>query len=191
MSSKMKKRWLVVGCVWALALALTFWNGVKIETVAAARGKNEQRLREIDFQRQNAKELARISKSHEALFLPVESLDLGIVAVRSRLHALAAAFDLEDVRIRTEMTQMIGDQIPCTVSMRGALGPAVGFLTALHKSLYLTIGKMTISSEKGRNKVEMQIELRFKYRIVNQPPERSVAMPQVTTVQGEQGAEAL
>ncbi len=191
MSSKMKMRWLVVGCIWALALVLTYWNGVKIDTVATERNMNEQRLREINFQRQNAKELARISESHEALFLPVESLDLGIVDVRSRLHALAAAFDLKDVRIQTEMTQMVEDQIPCTVTARGALGPAVGFLTALHKYLYLTIGRMIITSDKGRNEIEMQVELRFKYRIVDQPPGRSVAMPQVTTSQGAQGAEAL
>ena len=187
MSTAMKVRWLVVCCIWGLALGVTFWNGVKIDSVATVREKNEHLLREIDFQRQNAEALARISKSHRAMFLPVESIDLGVVAVRSQVHALAAAFDLKDVRIRAEATQMFGDQIPCKVSTRGGLGAAVGFLTALHKHLYLSIEKMTIISEKGRGEIEMQIELLLKYRIEN-PPERSVAMPQVTT---GQAAEAL
>jgi len=180
MSSAMKVRWTVVCCIWGLALVVTFWNGVKIDSVAAAREKSEQLLREIDFQRQNAEALARISKSHQAMFLPVESIDLGVVAVRSEMRALAAAFDLKEVRIQTEATRMSGDQIPCKVSTRGKLGPAVGFLTGLNKRLYLTIEKMTITSEKGRDEIEMQIELLFKYRIEN-PPERSVAMPQATT----------
>lgn len=190
MSSGMKMRWLVVCAIWGVALALTYWNGIKINTVAAARDSNERRYREIDFQRRNAEQLARVSKTHETLFSPVESLDLGIVGVRSRLGALAAAFGLEMDRIQIEPTQMTGERIPCTLTLRGLMGHGVGFITALQKHPYLSIRKMTIASQRGGDEIDMQIKLDFRYRIVN-PPERSVAMPQEAPTPEAQGAEAL
>jgi hypothetical protein len=190
MSSKMKMRWFVVCCLWGLALAVTFWNGVKINTIAKTRTKNETTLREIDFHRQNAEKLSLIIDSRDALFLPVESIDLGIVAVRSRLNALAAAFDFADVKIRTDISQVTTEQVPFAMSMNGSLSQAVGFITALNKYLYLTVRKTNITTTMDGDKIDIQIELMLRCQIVA-PPQEPGSMPHVTSHQTGAEAESL
>ena len=190
MSTQMKLRWAAVGCIWILALAVTFWNGSKVDQVAASRQSNEQARRENDFLRQNANRLADTMASHDARFLAVESMDLGIVAMRSRLMALAAAFDLADVKIHPEMSQMGEDQVPCEISLRGPLGQAVGFVTALGNYPYLTVRRLGVSAAAGPHEMVMQIGFLFRYRIGAPIPAPEV-LPHVTTHRIETHTEAL
>lgn len=190
MSTRMKMRWALVCCIWGLALGVTFWNGSHINAVAAARQNNEQIRREIDFQRQNRQKLDRVVASNDALFLPVESVDLGIVAVRSRLVALSAAFDLVDANIRPEITGITEDQVPFAASMRGSVNHAVDFLLALHNYSYLTVGRTTITTALDSGEIDLQIEFLLRYRMVKdiQAPDDA---PRVTTQRTGTQIEAL
>lgn len=190
MSSKMKMRWIAVCCIWAVALAATYWNGIKIDAVASAREKNEQMRQEIFFQDRNAPKLTQILRSHDALFLPVESIDLGIVAVRSRLGALTAAFALSGLQMQAEVAQAAQDQVPWRLSIHGPLNNVVGFLTALQKYLYLTVQQANIKAAQDANEVDVEIELLLHYQITA-PVQDSNTIPQVTTQQWESEAKPL
>lgn len=177
MSSALKIRWIVVCCVWGGALILTFWNSLKIDGVTHAREKSEQIRREIVFQRQNTLQLSQILATQNAMYLPVESVDLGIVAARSRLQSLAAAFGLKEFKLLVETAQMSEEQAPFALSAQGPLPQVVGFLTALQKYLYLKPTQTRIMTARESGWVDLEIRLLLQYRI-SSPEEPGPAVPE-------------
>ncbi|MFZ1986772.1 MAG: hypothetical protein WAU91_20340 [Desulfatitalea sp.] len=180
MKSKLRNRWIMVGCIWWVALGLTWWNFAKIDALAAAREVNEELRKELSFQRQNAKRLEQVTAVHEKLFLTVESVDLGMIAVRNRLYTLAAAFDLRDLKMNTEMNQAADGQIPFTLALRGPFENVVGFLSAVHPYAYLTVRRASIKAVTGDREVEVELALAVHYKIVV-PSALSNTLPQVTS----------
>jgi hypothetical protein len=180
MKSKLRTRWIIAGCVWLLALGLTWWNCAKIDTLAAAREVNEALRKELSFQRQNAKRLEQVTATHERLFLAVESVDLGMIAVRDRLQALAAAFDLRDLKMNTEMNQAMEGQISCTLALNGPFENVVGFLSAVHPYAHLTVHSATIKAETGSREVAVELALAIHYKIVV-PQAPAETLPQMTS----------
>jgi hypothetical protein len=180
MKSKLQTRWIWVACVWVLALGLTWWNCAKIDTLAAAGDINEQLRKELSFQRQNAKRLEQVTAAHEKLFLAVESVDLGVIAVRDRLYALAAAFDLRDLKMSTDMNQALDGEIPCTLTLSGPFENIVGFLSAVHPYAHLTVRRANIKAVANDRKVEIELALAVHYKIMV-PPAPTDTLQQVTS----------
>jgi hypothetical protein len=185
MNSKLRTRWIVLGCVWLMALGLTWWNLAKIGDVAAARLANERLRREIHFQRHNAQRLEQAAARHDALFMGVESLDLGMVALRYRLRALAAAFHLEDLAIDADMNQSADNRIPCRLTLMGGFENTVGFLTALDEYVYLVPRQTLIGAMPNTSSVRLEMSFFVQYRIVAPAPAES--LPKVTTQADSRG----
>lgn len=180
MKSKLRTRWIMTGCIWMAALGLTWWNCAKIDTLAAARDINEQLRKELSFQRQNAKRLEQVTAAHEKLFLAVESVDLGMIAVRDRLYALAAAFDLRDLKMSTDMNRAMDGEIPCTLALSGPFENIVGFLSAVHPYAHLTVRSANIKVVANDRKVEVELALAVHYKIVV-PQAPADTLPQMTS----------
>lgn len=190
MKSKLQMRWTVFACVWLAALGLTGWNLAKIDGVAAARMANESLRREIHFQRHNAQRLEQVAARREALFMGVESLDLGMVELRYRLRALAAAFNLPDIVIDAEMNQTADGRIPCRLSLTGAFENTVGFLTALNEYTYLTPRQTLIGAVADAGTVRLEMTFFVQYKIVA-PALPAAPLPEVTAQPSEAGGRPL
>ncbi|MBI5550843.1 MAG: hypothetical protein HY911_04990 [Desulfobacterales bacterium] len=180
MNSKLRTRWTVLGCIWLLALGFTGWNLARIDTVAAGRLENDNLRREIDFQRLNARRLEQVAARRQALFLNVESLDLGMVALRYRLRALAAAFHLEDLAIEVEANGIADDRLPCRLSLKGAFENTVGFLTALNEYAYLIPRQSNLAAIENAHTVRLEMSFFVQFKIVA-PDVPAENPPKVTT----------
>ncbi len=190
MKSSLKIRWLIVGCVWLATVGLTYWNINKIEDVASVRDTNERLRKEMLFQRRNVEKLKRVTGTHQALFLPVESVALGIVSVKSHLHSLAAAFDLAQVHIRDEMTQATEERVPLNFSARGSFEKAVAFLAVLQKYPHLPTIQTDIKAVNDKGEMEMTVALHFQYSIVESAQMKADPL-QATNRQPNQGANPI
>ncbi|MDA8138050.1 MAG: hypothetical protein M0036_05285 [Desulfobacteraceae bacterium] len=171
MNSKMKLRWMVVAGIWGLALVMTLWNTLRIDDVARARDKSEQIRKEIAFQHQNAQTLSRLLKFHDALYLRVESVDLGIVSVRGRVQALAAAFDLQGFSMLPEAGQITEELVPFHLSMQGSMANVAGFLTALQKFSYLQVRQASVKTAREAGAIELEFDLSLHYQTTSPPDE--------------------
>lgn len=179
MKSKGQMRWALLACIWLTAIGLTGWNIIKIGELSVSRRATEGLRREIHFQRHNAPRLGQLVAQHEALFMGIESLDLGVVALRDRLRALAAAFHLEDLSIEADMGQAMEGQIPCRLTATGAFESAVSFLTALDQYTYLSARQCQVGAVPGAQTVRLEMSFFVQYKIV--PPEApAVPLPKVT-----------
>jgi hypothetical protein len=165
MRSNFSIRWAVVCAIWVAILVVTFWNGVRIDAVAQARERNERMRQEILFLRQNARSLAQIHAAHERLFLTAESIDLAVVVARSRLGALAAAFGLKDAIMQADAGEAMDDRVPLRLTLRGPLGNAVEFLSALRNHPYVALRRAGLKSVEGEAAIEIQIDFDLRCRI--------------------------
>ncbi len=180
MKSKLRIRWAIAGCIWLTATGVTGWNLAKIEEVAAARHATESMRREIHFQRHNAERLAQLVADQEALYLGVESLDLGMVELRERVRGLAAAFGLEDLSLEAEMNQAVEGEMACRLSLTGAFENTVGFLTALKEYPYLAPRQIVIGAVADAQTVRLEISFSVQYKLVA-PATPAVPLPKVTS----------
>jgi hypothetical protein len=167
MRSRLAMRWVMVGGIWLAALGLTYWNTLQAGTVAAAREQIEQMRQETSFQRQNARKLAQILRARDALMLPAESVDLAVVVARSRLVALAAAFELNELEMRAELQSVTGaeGEVPYILSLKGPLDNAMGFLTALRNYPYFMLRQTTIKDAADSDGIDMEVGVMLRYRI--------------------------
>jgi hypothetical protein len=166
MKSKLRLRWAVLGCIWLIALVFTGWNLAKIDAVAAGRQVNENLRRETDFQRNNAQRLEQVAARRQALFMASESLDLGMVALRYRLAALAAAFHLNNLAIEADINQIGDDRLPCQLTLSGAFENIIGFLSALNEYPYLVPRQGLIAADPNTRAIRLEMSFFVQYRIV-------------------------
>jgi Tfp pilus assembly protein PilO len=167
-NSKFRIRWALIGCIWLTTLGFTAWNLAKIDAVAAGRIENENLRREIHFQRHNAQRLEQVAARRQALFMEVESLDLGMVALRYRLRALAAAFHLEGLALEVEANENADDRVPCRLSLTGRFENTVGFLTALNEYPYLVPRQSLIAAAENNHTVRVEMAFFVQFKIVAQ-----------------------
>jgi len=192
MRSRLETRWLIVGIIWLAALALTYWNTLQIDAVAAVRDQNEQIRQEVSFQRHNATKLAQVLRARDALTLAAESVDLAVVVARSRLGALAAAFELGELEMRAELHQVTGTegQVPYNLSLKGPVDNAMGFLTALRNYPYFVLRRTKIKDAADAAGIDMEIVIDLRYRIEAAGDDSNPA-PQEITRWGQSKAESL
>jgi hypothetical protein len=193
MRSRLQMRWVTAGGIWLTALALTYWNTFQVEVVVAVREQNEQLRQEASFQRHNARELAQILRARNALMLPAESVDLAVVVARSRLGALAAAFELGELEMRAELHQQATGsegQVPYNLSLKGPLDNAMGFLTALRNYPYFVLQRTKIKDASDAAWVNMEIGIDLRYRIED-AGDNSNPVPRAIPHGGQSEAEPL
>lgn len=175
MTSKLNQRWLIVGTIWFVTLAMTYWNYYMIDTVAATRENSERLRREYAFQHRNADKLLQVQELYASHFKPVASAKLGFESVRSSLHALAALLGLENVQIESQIAQATETQLPFLMRMTGDYQKAMGFVSALQKYPHLSIkhSRIVVLSPKGDAEVEIEIDFQFEIKpqqdIVHRP----------------------
>lgn len=190
MISSIKIRWLLVGCVWMAALGLTYWNNVKIDRITAIRETNERLKREVFFEHRNAEKLRRATLTHQSMFLPVASVTLGLVEVKSHLHSLAGAFDLDQIFIKDEMTRAEDGRVPLVLDARGSFQKAVTFLTVLDKYPYLPVTRTQIKAIIENGVIDMSVVLFFQYSLET-PDQIKARQLRVNATLSPQGAKPL
>jgi hypothetical protein len=166
MTATLRRRWLITGCVWAAAVCLTLWNLHMAQSVTAAREDGERLRRELAFQGRNAASLASVGRAHDALFLDVESVQLGAVMVQSQLRALGSDAGLERVAVTIPGAQAGGETPLLGLAFHGYLESTVRFLASLQPCPYLSVSHLhlLVDPVDGLVAGEMGLVWRFKIR---------------------------
>ncbi len=165
MTSKLNRRWLIIGAVWLAALVMTALNFSKIDAVARSRESAERLRKELLFQHRNGVKLQKVTSMHAAHFKPAASVKLGFESVRSSLHARASMLGLENVKIESRMAQATSEQLPFLIRMQGGSDKAMGFITALVTYPYLSVQHSRIVVHDTQDNAEIEIELLFYFKI--------------------------
>jgi hypothetical protein len=186
----LRNRWLIAAGIWLVALGLTFWNLSKVGDIASTREQNERLRREVSFQRRHIEKLIGIEKVHANLFLSVESVNLGLIALRSDLLSLAAALGLQEANLTSDVTQAGDSQIPVNLRIQGTFRKTAGYLAVIEKKPYLQITHTYFKVVNEKGDTETDIAFTFRYSI--KPPAADVQDPtRLMTQQPDHGAKPI
>lgn len=167
MMDRINKRWILVGVIWAAALAINYWNISEMYRIREAREKKVFLTMDEKFLRAHSEEIAESLKKREAFFHSAEALNLGLLTVENDLGALAARYDLAEVDVRSQLDQDSGSSIPVVLSCEGSLKNVVECLEALGRDrAYAPVTQVAIEIEGRGAPARCEVRLNYRYRIV-------------------------
>jgi Tfp pilus assembly protein PilO len=166
MNNPFKFRWVIVICIWSIAIGLTYWNLGKINAVTFTRERAEQIRKEIAFKSQHAEPLKKIRKSYETLFYPVSSVALGLIAVDRQIREMASDNDLKNVDMRSQKDPTTEDQLSCELSIQGALEQVFQFMLQISKYPYLQIRHLNMQISPFDANTKTELKFVFQYRLL-------------------------
>lgn len=181
MKDSLNKRWLWVCLFWAAAMVGVVWNHHKVEGILGARAHNENLRKELLFQQQYARRLEQILKAHDQLYMPVESVQLGVLSIKNALIELAGVLALNDLRVSVSADRGDERNVPLKVSFRGAFENTLLFLSAINAYAYLEEKELglTLIRPSGETKCDLGLYLRCKVQALDeqaQPPLHQVKL---------------
>ncbi len=167
MKSKLTKYWAAVAMVWAVAVALSFWNTSQVSTILKDIELNEIHRMDDLFWQFNSGKISKVLPQRDSMILPIESLKLGYLVIEDNLRALIEQHDFEEVLLEMSPSEFNGQGVPIRVYFRGPFERILPWLEALEKTFpYLAINQMKIFTDAVNQITRYQIDLFFRYRIL-------------------------
>ena len=180
MTTVLKNRWLWVGTLWAGAMFLSIWNHQAIDSILSIQAQNQALRSELTFQQQNARKLERIQDEHSRLFLSAESLQLGVLSVKSMLGDLASRFELNVAQMTIAPLQRGAETVSLNLSFSGPIERILHFLATLNAQRYLHHKQVGIQLDNKSGDGSCELSLLLRCRI--HPPALNEPMPNETKV---------
>jgi hypothetical protein len=167
MKSQLTKYWAAVAMVWAVVVALSFWNTSQISIILKDIELNEIYRMDDLFWQFNSGKISKVLPQRDSMILPIESLKLGYLVIEDNLRALIEQHDFDEVLLEMSPSEFNGQGVPIRVYFRGPFERILPWLEALEKTFpYLAINQMKIFTDAVNQITRYQIDLFFRYRIL-------------------------
>jgi len=166
MTGTYRNRWLATAFLWAVVVALSWWNLQTIAVVSDARVAWQVFSSSQAFIEGRSEEVASVNQRVEQLYLPVESPAFGLLAFKEELSRMASEFGLSELRIDSTAGPAARETLPLSVSFNGPLSGATQMLSTLRRTHpHLVLNEMRMAgADEGLPSFTLQLDLR--YRIV-------------------------
>ena len=166
MSDSLKKRWIVIGFVWAAVFGLTLLNINNIDSIEKARKKKEIYLMDEQFWSHNASNISQILKNRASLIQEVESSKLGVLEFEKNLRHLTLNLGLNTIKLITQTNSGNDGIVPVKISFQGNFKQAMTWLELLKIELpYAQIRNIRIMVDKPVIRPEFTVSLNYRYRL--------------------------
>ncbi len=164
MNVRVKNRWGWVVILWAAALLIFFWDYHRVDFILALNSQNHALQHEEIFRQQHARRLERIQGEYAQLFLPADSVQLGVLTAQSFLLELTG--ELEIAPPQFSIPSEDGGEATTTmnISVEAPREKILLFLRGLHRFLFLDEKQITlkIDSRTGTALCEVTAAIRCR-----------------------------
>jgi hypothetical protein len=162
----LKNLWVPVGLFWATVVVLTLCNFQKVDSILATQAQARIQQTELTFQRQNSHKLDRLWEDHSKLILPVDSIHLGVLYVKSIFSDLCNALELSGMKMTVAPIQKETESIQLNLAFTGSFEKIMNFLSALDDHRYLQDRQLAIKSDpiNGEAQCELSLSLRCEVK---------------------------
>lgn len=163
MKDPLKKRWIIIGFIWAAALLLTYCNRAMIQRINEERARFELRHTTAAFVQKNRHEIDEILNKRVAYRQPVESIQIGCLALKNQLRSLAAAHNLMVLALSNDTDQTGSDTVPVNLTFVGTYADALGWLAALERDCAYAPA-VRVKVQQASDQLIPQFEIRIQYQ---------------------------
>ena len=172
MNRKLGKKWLAVGLIWSVVLAMTGWNFHLVNQVQARRQKLETLRMDLHFLRSKQTGIQEVYLQQSRLTHAVKSIGLGFLVVENDLKRLSWYFGLQQMQVEVDENTQEPQPVTISVVTKGPVPAIVGWIAAVEEAYpYLVTKQLTLSYD-DRNRTG-QLQAVFNYRYTLAEPERT------------------
>jgi len=165
--------WLVVAVIWAGALVLTYLNVHAVNTSRQRRQAAETLRMDDRFLKANFGKITQVLQQRARLQKPVESPQLALLALESRLKSLAEAHQLGFVEISTGRDDARFDGMGIQLKLEGTVRDAVAWLNRIEEQHpYLPVIRVRIQRLESGRAFQFDVSLWLRF-VLKQDMERS------------------
>lgn len=165
MTSLAKNRWVWTGVLWGTAVAIAFWNYQKVDSILSLDTQAHALQQELVFLQQHGRRLGDIQQQYAKLFLPVESIQLGILSAQSAIRGLAAALEIAPPQFTAAPIAKGDETAGLNISLEGPLDRIALFLLGIGELRYLEEKQSSLKIDSDRNTAMCDLSVVVRCRL--------------------------
>ena len=166
MTSRLKKRWVAVGLIWGVVLAMSGWNIHLIGRVQHRRQDMETVQMDLRFLNDHRAAIQEVRTQQTGLIHAVKSVDLGFVVVESNLKRLSWDCGLQQLRVEADRNVHDGGTLPISIFASGPVPGVVAWITAVEEAYpYLVIQRMDIVYDPAVRSSRLQATFSYHFTL--------------------------
>ena len=168
MTPKIKYKWFAFIVIWCGCFLLCFFNIDTINTILDNREIKEILRMDMEFWKQNSKNISKVIEQQRLLNHEVESLKLGIVFLNDAFNGLASDFSLDELRVEMDSKQSQNDSMPVRTSFKCNLKNGLNAIRKIQAEYaFLPFRSVKIEEAKEGIPAKFDILLDYKYFIAD------------------------
>ena len=165
MKNRHKKRWIVVGIVWSLALITFAFNLFRIESYAKKKEKLLVQERVKEFIRKYEPILKKAVQERNRMYDRIPSPKIGLMKVEELLNSLTEKNGLEMMRIEHEELFDEVNGADLSFTCRGAVKDLVKIIRDIDSTYpYLEISGVELDLDRSKNGT-FKIKLKYNFTL--------------------------
>jgi len=169
MNSRLGKKWLAVGVIWGMVLAMTGWNIHLVDQVQSRRRELGTLQMDLRYLAATQSGILEVNRQQSRLVHPVKSFGLGFLVVENDLKRLSWDLGLEQLRVEADENSNDTRYVPISIFSTGPVPAIVGWLAAVEDAYpYLVIERMDITYDHRTRKSQLQATFNYYYTL-NEP----------------------
>jgi hypothetical protein len=166
MQDKFKKRWVMVGVIWAAVIIVHLWNIEAIDQIRTSRDQREIYLMDNRFWQDNADQITQIMQQYANLTQSIDSFKLGLLNLENNLKARALGLGLEQVEFINQPETAQEGTMPARLFFQGSFKDALLWLDLLQKDFaYVQIRNIKIVLDPAATQAKFQVSILYRYRL--------------------------
>lgn len=164
MKTRLGKKWLTVGVIWGVVLAMTGWNTLLVNRVQSRRQELGTLRMDLNFLQSRQAGIQEVQRQRSRLTHPVKSFGLGYLVVENDLKRTSWDFGLKQMQLEADDNTQDSQSASISIVAAGPVPAIVGWMAAVEDAYpYLVIERMDISYDQQNRTGRLQAVFNYRY----------------------------
>jgi hypothetical protein len=173
MKTRLGKKWLTIGVVWGVVLAMTGWNTLLVNQVQSRRQELKTLQMDLHFLQSMQTSIEEVHRQQFRLTHAVKSFGLGFLVVENDLKRLSWDFGLQQMQVEADENTQDTRSASISIVASGPVPAIVGWIAAVEDAYpYLVVQRLDISYDNPKRTGQLQAVFNYRY-ILAELPERT------------------
>ena len=166
MKTRLGKKWLTIGVIWGVVLAMTGWNFLLVNQVQSRRQELGTLVRDLHYLQSRQTGIQEVHQQRSRLTHAVKSFGLGFLVVENDLKRLSWDFGLQQMQVEADDNAQDTRSASISIFAAGPVPAIVGWIAAVEDAYpYLVIEHMDISYDKRKRAGQLQAVFNYRYTL--------------------------